>query len=249
MSVKPEGQEPEADKQTDGEATPPTSQGGNPPSEDTGEDFEPQMSGDSIPADIYREHLAKLRQSDKSLRERLRENERALASVKDKLAELDDAKVKLKEFEEAKLTEAELAAKRAEEQSARMAELEWQADQAQQEKRRLTVEHAVAMSAARLGAADPLDLVRLIEARSVEFDDDGHPANVDALVEEVLNAKPYLRRGDAAPTPTGQVPNAAKPRNGETLTESDLRSMTPDEINRRFRENDPAFLAALKGGS
>lgn len=88
-------------------------------------------------------------------------------------------------------------------------------------------------AAARLGFADPEDAQRFLDADKVDWSDDGAPTNVQALLEAVLNAKPYLKASFTQPPDLGQ---GARGRAGIPLTRDAIAKMTPAEINARWDE-------------
>lgn len=51
---------------------------------------------------------------------------------------------------------------------------------------------AVGRAALRLGFRDPVDAFALLDREQLDLDDKGKPKNVDRLLTELLNAKPYL---------------------------------------------------------
>ena len=68
--------------------------------------------------------------------------------------------------------------------------------------RERTLQSAIMREAARLGVVDPEIVARLIDRAAIEFDEQGEPRNVGALVEELIKAKPYLRgMSISAPNP------------------------------------------------
>lgn len=88
-------------------------------------------------------------------------------------------------------------------------------------------------AAARLGFADPEDAQRFLDADAIEWDDNGAPKNVQALLEAVLKAKPYLKASFTQPPDLGQ---GSRGRAGVPLTREAITKMTPAEINARWDE-------------
>lgn len=90
---------------------------------------------------------------------------------------------------------------------------------------------AVVDAAARLGAAKPALLHKLIGS-DIEFEDDGSPKNVDALVRDFLKANPEFV--STAGRPTGDAGQGA--RGKSTLTRDQIKAMKPEEVNARWAE-------------
>lgn len=143
------------------------------------------------------------------------------AKYRSELAKLQDAQ---KLAEQAKLTDEE-------KRTARVTELETQLADREKALRERTGYAAVVDAAARLGAAKPAMLHRLIEGE-IEFEDDGSPRNVDTLVREFLKANPEFT--STAGRPTGDAGQGA--RGKSALTRDDIKKMTPDQINTRWAE-------------
>lgn len=68
------------------------------------------------------------------------------------------------------------------------------------ELRRERLSNAVMLSAARLGYADPMDAFRMIDADTVEFDDNGAPKDIETKLRAILDAKPYLKSTAVRPS-------------------------------------------------
>lgn len=88
-------------------------------------------------------------------------------------------------------------------------------------------------AAARLGFADPEDAQRFLDADAVEWDDSGAPKNVQALLEAVLKAKPYLK---ASFTQTPDLGQGNRGGSSIPLTRDAIAKMSPGEINARWDE-------------
>lgn len=115
-----------------------------------------------------------------------RESENALKSelqaTKTRLKEIED---KAKTAEESKLSEAEQTQKK-------IAELESKLEQTSTQGRARVAKAAIKAAAAKAGATYPDHIPKLIDADSVEYDDDGEPTNVDKLVEGLKKSSPGL---------------------------------------------------------
>lgn len=88
-------------------------------------------------------------------------------------------------------------------------------------------------AAARLGFADPEDAQRFLDADAIEWDDSGAPKNVQALLEAVLKAKPYLKASFTQPPDLGQ---GSRGKAGVPLTRDAIAKMSATEINQRWGE-------------
>lgn len=140
--------------------------------------------------------------------------------------------------EEAELSEAEKAARRAE-------ELEAQLNAERDNARRILTENAVIAAASRLGYANPEDAVALLPRDAIEWDDDGRPdtATVNTAVEQLLKQRPYLRAGHTA---GGSPTNPARGhQQGETDEQRRARLFGGARGGGIF---DPASAASRGGG-
>ena len=102
---------------------------------------------------------------------------------------------------------------------------------------RLHVERA----ARRMGLVDEDAAFRLLDLDRIEFDAAGQPANIEALMQELLERRPWLGAGAFSNRASPTNPS----RDGQrTLTRDAIRRMSPDEIN----ANWDAVAAALRSG-
>lgn len=191
---------------------PPTDPTGGPPAPPAGDPPAPPPS-DLPPAPPVLDAEATARE--------LAEARREAAKYRTDLKKLQDAQ---KVADDAKLSEEEKRAARVTELEAQLAERE----AALKEK---SSHAAVVDVAARLGAAKPAMLHRLI-AGDIEFDANGSPTNVETLVKEFLRANPEF--ATTTGRPTGDAGQGA--RGKSTLTRDDIKKMTPDQINARWSE-------------
>jgi hypothetical protein len=121
--------------------------------------------------------------------------------------QLDEAQAKLKEVDDAKLSEQERAQKDLETARA-------ERDRLHAENRRLLLQSTVERVAAKLGFADPEDAYAhvVLNPTRIEYGDDGAPTNVESVLKALLEAKPHLKAGTGAAG--GGVP--ATPRAHDT---------------------------------
>jgi hypothetical protein len=99
------------------------------------------------------------------------------------------AEAKLKEQDDAKLSETERLQKERDEATAR-------AEQTEARARQRVIRSEVRVVASELGFADPSDAHRFLDDDAIELDDDGEPKNVKALLEKLAKDKPYLLKAE-----------------------------------------------------
>ena len=148
-----------------------------------------------------------------------------------------DMEARLKEYEQAQLTEQERI-------TAERDELRTLLDQATTRTQRLALESAVITAATRAGVIDPEVAVALV-ASQVVYDDDGLPVGVDELVASLVKERPYL--ANSAKTIPGAP--AANPQRDRTA-ENGKRVYRASELNdRKFYETHrDDILAAISEG-
>lgn len=140
---------------------------------------------------------------------------------------------KVKEFEDAKLSEQEKLTRD-------LAETREQLTQREARIRELALQGEVIKLAGRLNIVDPEAAIHLLPSvGGVEYGDDGSPTNLEILLKELIAHRSWLMR---QPTPT---PPPARQSGGTTnppapsrqgLTLEDIDRMSPDEINARWDE-------------
>jgi regulator of replication initiation timing len=135
--------------------------------------------------------------------------------------------------EEAKLSETERLTRRA-------SDLERQLAERDQSLKERTVLASTIDAAARLGFANPRLAHRLLDHSEIEFEADGNPSNIEALLRGLLAAEPYLASAHARPT--GSIDGGSR-GNRTTLTREAIEKMSPAEISARSDEID-AWLAS-----
>lgn len=140
---------------------------------------------------------------------------------------------KFKEQTEAeKLSEAdkqELARKNLEQQ---LADIKRQYDDAVIEKQEIKVRHAIQLQATRLGV-EPDVAERLLDRAAVEYDDDGTPNNVTALLNDLVKSKPYLVKsnGRQAPTSGGATNPPRSTTNGPSTASEYIVRMSQGKLS------------------
>jgi flagellar biosynthesis GTPase FlhF len=134
-----------------------------------------------------------------------------------------EAEKKLKEFEDAQLSEAEKARKEASEAKAQL-------EQMQSQLKERTIRAEVGALAAKLRLADVDAAYQLMNRGGVEFDEQGAPKNIEALLTSLVKDKPFLVSQSGVTTSTTNPPRAT------ALTKEQIARMSPDEINSRWDE-------------
>ncbi len=104
------------------------------------------------------------------------------AEYRKRLRELES---KVKADEEAKMTEQERLQKR-------LSELERAQADWERERQEIMLQRHIENVAAKLGIVDPEAAWKLIDLKEVDFDDDGKPKNIEALLKTLIQKKPYL---------------------------------------------------------
>lgn len=152
-----------------------------------------------------------------------------------------DLEARLKELDDAKLSELDKANKRASDAEARLN------DRTRAYQERL-VRAEIRAAAGGLAFHDPEDAVRLLDWSEFEYDEDGTPTNVGALLDTLAKSKPHLVKASGAPTPAAsekpRPPSAGAPASparsatngGGALTREMLENMSPREYAQRRAE-------------
>jgi len=159
----------------------------------------PQVGADGTPFDSARAQTTI---------EALRTEVRTLKSTK---TELDAAKAKLQEIEDAGKSETERA-------TAKAADAEKKLTESQTLLRSMAIRVAVAESATAVGIApeNVRAAIRLLDASTVELDDSGEPKNVEAVLKALVKDFPILAVAattgvTTTATATRSVPATPKP--------------------------------------
>lgn len=162
---------------------------------------------------------------------------REAAASRKKLDALEQAQATA---DAAKLSDLEKAQKRA-------ADLEAENTRIRSEAQATVTNARIERHAAQLGAVDPELVTRLINPDEIERDAAGIPTNLDALVKQVLKARPYLvaAAAGAAPAPQAGATNPATGRGVPALTLADVQKMSPAQINARWAEVQKALAAGV----
>jgi septal ring factor EnvC (AmiA/AmiB activator) len=140
-------------------------------------------------------------------------------------------RIELKQIKDAQKAAEDATKTEEQKRTERIAELERTLAERETALQERTSYAAVVDAAARLGAAKPAMIHRLIAA-DIEYEDDGSPKNVDALVRDFLKANPEFT--STAGRPTGDAGQGA--RGKSNLTRDQIKSMSASEINSRWAE-------------
>lgn len=109
--------------------------------------------------------------------------------LKERNSELEalvaDLQGKVKEHEDAKLSETEKL-------SNRVSELEAERSAWERERQELRVGMLIEQAAVKAGAVHPEAIPRLVELADVQYDKDGTPKNIDKLIEQTRTQYPSL---------------------------------------------------------
>lgn len=155
---------------------------------------------------------------------KLRETERA---AKAQAKEYEALKAKVQEHETAQLSEKEKADKRAD-------EAEKKAQAAETRVKTVSLRASVERHAHKLNVIDDDAAYRLLDLTAVEYDDNGEPQNVEALMKVLVKDRPYL----VAPEGKNGVPATPKPTDSKALSEAEQaahRQAFGTQVSRMFR--------------
>ena len=138
--------------------------------------------------------------------------------------ERNELEARVKAFEQERMTKEEQAAQK-------LKELE-EREKALTERMRSSNLRAAIMTAGAGKLASVDAAMKLLDASTIEFDEDNNPVGVEAAVAQLLKDYPFL--GVQMP-PSGEKTN---PERGgrNALTLDDIKRMSPSEINARWEE-------------
>lgn len=149
-----------------------------------------------------------------------------LARQKEQFKGYDELKEKASKFDEleaANATELEKASARAEAAEKRATEIE-------AESKETRIRSAIIAEAAKPDrkVVDPEAVVTLLDRSTLELDDAGLPTNIAEAMDSLLEKRPYLVAQDGGSR--GDADQGARGGGNNQLSESDLKSMTPEQI-------------------
>jgi hypothetical protein len=150
--------------------------------------------------------------------------------------EAETLRTRLADIERAQMSETDRAKAEAKERGEKLTS----AETALRQER---VERQIERVARTLNIVDEDAAVRLLDHSKIDYDTDGKPTNVKALLEDLAKSKPYLVGQQQQQQSNGSATNPARPANGTgTFTESQIR-------DRAFYEaNKDAIMAAYNDG-
>lgn len=199
----------------------------NTPDPETGEDAKPEETANPKPdakGDEWDPDRAR-----KTI-ETLREREKAGKQAEKRAAELE---ARLKELEDAQLSEQER-------QTKRLSELEAQAAQFEAERRDLMLRAEFHRLAPTLGVADAELAYLALDRAAIEYGKDGAPTNLADALTALLDSKPILRGQPMAPKPTSTD-------GGDGNNQGPAPNLTAAELEAaKAAGMDPHRYAALK---
>ena len=184
------------------------------------------QAADAQPQTIDAEYVRRIREEAAQHRTALRQTQEELKALRD-----------------AQLSETERAANR-------LKELETQQQTWQRERQELLTRQEVERQARKLNLVDEEAAYRLLDTASIEYDASGKPSNVDALLAQMAESRPWLKgsagaqQGASVPTSNASVTNPARPAAGQQGV------FTTNQIaNRAFYEaNREAIMQAAREG-
>ncbi len=169
----------------------------------------PQAGNDGKLEAFPREYVEALRRESAGYREKLR-----------------DAEAKLKDIDDKNLSEIDRAKKAAEEAQTRAQALESQLKLA-------ALKAEIATQANKFKLADPEAAWRLLDPGSIQFDPDGKPANLEAVITDLTKRFPILVLAHNAPMTPANNPGRTQDAS-LTLTKEQIAAMSPEEVNRQW---------------
>lgn len=157
--------------------------------------------------------------------------QKRLAREREKYSDYEDLAEKAKQFDELEdQRKSEL-----EKAQERTSKLERELEQAQLQAQETRLHNAVLAEAAKKGVIDPDAAVQLLDRSLLEWDDDGNPTNIAEAMDSLLDDRPYLA-GQHGGRPNGSADQGARGRPAGSLTREDLKTMSPEQINKARKE-------------
>ncbi len=148
--------------------------------------------------------------------------------LKSTKTELENVNKRLQEIEDKDLSESEKLKRERDEAVTKATAAQTQAQQR-------IIRAEVKNVAVDLEFQDPSDAARFIDSEALKFDEDGEPTNVRELLEDVLKAKPYLKKAESA---GGEGTKGAGPKaspKGEKPDGNQIITQTKEEMKRSGR--------------
>lgn len=158
-----------------------------------------------------KDYVKGIREEAATWRTKLREKETAF----------EEAMAKLKEYEDAKLTESERQSRDFEDAKTRAGTMEAKAREAE-------LRYQLAVAAREEGISDVKAAVKLADRELIEYDSAGNITNLPDVIENLRSEYASLFSKNAAAPNTG-VTNPAKPPAQKKWTRADLASLSPEK--------------------
>lgn len=142
-----------------------------------------------------------------------------------------ELEAKLKQYEEAQLSETERLQRK-------ISDLERQQAEWDRQRQETVLRYETMLAAQRLGIIDPDAAWRLLDLSSVEYDDEGNPTNIEAVLRGLVQKRPWLAGQSAMPASNPATGTAAM----RTFTRSQLRDPA------FFRQHRDEIMKAVAEG-
>jgi hypothetical protein len=163
----------------------------------------------------------------------------ALKQAREQLSELDSLKQRLAEIEEQSLSDGERRERQLERERSRVAELQQrEADLTRRERERM-LEVAVIRESRKLRIQDEDAAIKLMDRDELEFDEDGAPTNVEAVLRKLIQQRGYL----VAPSEAAVRPSPANAPRKEPEAPNAPKAETPEERRLRIYGNGASLWA------
>jgi len=154
-----------------------------------------QHSEEPFDRDRAMKTIANMRGYEKQAKDLERQN-------RDQTKRIQEFEAREKEAEMAKLSEQERLSKQLAERDAELIRV-------RHDHQDRTNRYEVQLHAAKLGLVDPEAAVKLLDWGSIDYAADGKPQNVEAALNELVEAKPWLKAVQETPKPERQARPAA----------------------------------------
>lgn len=175
---------------------------------DTGDTGSTSDSGDSAVVRKLRDENAKRRVSEREARDRL-----------------ETLQARLKEYEDAELSNQELLQKELEELRVKSTEGVSRAQEAE-----LNYQIALAVTNEKSGIRDAKAAVRLLDRSTLEFDDNHNILNLSEVLDNLKTEFPMLDSSKVITAPNTGVTNPSRTPGTKKITREELKGLSPAKI-------------------
>lgn len=156
--------------------------------------------------------------------------------------ELNDRAKKAKEYE-TQQAEAEEARLKEQKKFEELAEKNKQkAEEAENKYKQAILDNKIQLEASKAGVVDLEAVLKLVDRSKITLDDDGNVAGLEEAVKSLLEAKPYLKNGEANNNVT--IGNGTNPGSNNTNVKRFTLSQIQDP--EFYRENEKDILEAVR---